>query len=69
MHARNSARRNQWLEECARRGLSPDAQRLERVLTSLATAITERGGQRRARPHLDAQLRRLRKLGGSSRVA
>jgi hypothetical protein len=50
-----------WLEECERRGWSPDAERLERVLSSLAAAITERGGRRRARPHLDAQLRRLRK--------
>jgi hypothetical protein len=50
-----------WLEECERRGWRPDAGRLERVLTSLAAAIGERGGQRRARPHLDAQLRRLRK--------
>jgi len=51
----------EWLEECERRGWTPDAERLGRVLESLAAAITERGGQRRARPHLDAQLRRLRK--------
>jgi len=51
----------EWLEECERRGWSPDPARLERVLVSLADAIAERGGQRRARPHLDAQLRRLRK--------
>ncbi|PVZ10972.1 HNH endonuclease [Actinomycetospora cinnamomea] len=51
----------EWLEECERRGWCPDAARLERVLASLAAAIVERGGQRRARPHLDAQLRRLRK--------
>ena len=51
----------EWLEECERRGWSPDPARLERVLVSLAGAIAERGGQRRARPHLDAQLRRLRK--------
>jgi hypothetical protein len=30
------------------------------VLRSLDRAITERGGQRRARPYLAAQLRRLR---------
>jgi hypothetical protein len=51
----------EWLEECERRGWSPDPVRLERVLVSLADAIAARGGQRRARPHLDAQLRRLRK--------
>jgi len=50
-----------WLEECERRGWSPDAERLQRVLESLATAIRDRGGQRRARPYLDAQLRRLRR--------
>ncbi len=50
-----------WLEECERRGWSPDEARLRDVLSSLATAIEERGGQRRARPQLDAQLRRLRK--------
>ncbi|WP_029430404.1 HNH endonuclease [Blastococcus sp. URHD0036] len=49
----------EWLEECRRRGWSPDEPRLERTLTGLAAAIAERGGQRRARPYLDAQLRRL----------
>jgi len=51
----------EWLEECERRGWHPDEPRLTRVLTSLAEAIAERGGQRRARPYLDAQLRRLRR--------
>jgi hypothetical protein len=50
-----------WLEECERRGWSPDVGRLEQVLASLAAAIAERGGQRRARPHLQTQLRRLRR--------
>jgi hypothetical protein len=61
----NSARGHvapvEWWEECCRRGWSPDAARLERALTGLAAAIAERGGQRRARPYLDAQLRRLRR--------
>lgn len=51
----------EWLEECRRRGWVPDEARLERSLTALAAAIAERGGQRRARPYLDAQLRRLRR--------
>jgi hypothetical protein len=51
----------EWLEECERRGWSPDAARLERSLEALARAIRLRGGRRRARPVLDAQLRRLRK--------
>lgn len=50
----------EWLDECERRGWHPDVPRLERVLESLQLAIRERGGQRRARPQLDGQLRRLR---------
>jgi hypothetical protein len=51
-----------WLEECRRRGWAPDVERLARSLSALAAAITARGGQRRARPHLDGQLRRLRRV-------
>ncbi|MGY1814144.1 HNH endonuclease [Blastococcus sp. SYSU D00820] len=50
-----------WLEECDRRGWTPDAARLQRALTALERAIGREGGQRRARPYLDAQLRRLRR--------
>ena len=53
----------QWLAECRRRGWQPDEARLSRTLQSLADAIARRGGQRRARPYLDAQLRRLRRGG------
>ena len=53
----------EWLEECARRGWTPDAPRLARALTGLAEAIAREGGQRRARPYLDGQLRRLRRAG------
>jgi hypothetical protein len=49
-----------WLEECERRGLAPDRAAIERSLTALQQAIAERGGQRKARPYLAAQLRRLR---------
>ena len=48
-----------WLEECERRGWQPDAGRLGRALDALQAAIDREGGQRRARPYLDAQLRRL----------
>ena len=51
----------EWLEECARRGWRPDPVRLARSLTALSQAIAVRGGQRRARPYLDGQLRRLRR--------
>ncbi len=51
----------EWLEECERRGWEPAYEVLVRALESLDRAIEERGGQRRARPYLDGQLRRLRK--------
>jgi hypothetical protein len=59
----------EWLEECLRRGWRPDEARLTRALVSLAEAIAVRGGQRRARPYLDAQLRRIRRREDPGRVA
>ena len=50
-----------WLEECQRRGWSPDVSRIRRALQSLDDAIGERGGQRRARTYVESQLRRLAK--------
>ncbi|MGY1603785.1 HNH endonuclease [Geodermatophilus sp. SYSU D00815] len=58
-----------WLEECERRGWTPDGPRLARALSALEAAIVREGGQRRARPYLDAQLRRLRRRGGGRTVA
>jgi 5-methylcytosine-specific restriction endonuclease McrA len=49
----------EWLEDCRRRGWEPDATAVQRALRSLDRAIAERGGQRRARPYLAAQLRRV----------
>ena len=49
-----------WADECERRGWSVDRDRLIRTLEALGGAIAERGGQRRARPWLASQLRRLR---------
>lgn len=51
----------EWLEECERRGWQPDRDVLVHALESLERAIAERGGQRRARPYLASQLRRLRR--------
>jgi 5-methylcytosine-specific restriction endonuclease McrA len=51
----------EWLEECLRRGWTPDEDRVSRSLTQLVGAITREGGRRRARPYLDGQLRRLRR--------
>ena len=49
----------EWLAESRRRGFEPDEAAIVRSLRSLERAIAERGGQRRARPYLDGQLRRL----------
>jgi hypothetical protein len=48
-----------WIDELERRGLEPDRDAVLRALRSLQTAIAERGGQRRARPYVTSQLRRL----------
>ena len=50
-----------WLAECERRGWSPDRGRVTDLLVGLREAIAHRGGQRRARPYVEAQLRRLRR--------
>jgi 5-methylcytosine-specific restriction endonuclease McrA len=54
-----------WLAECERRGWDPDVAAVARALTALDRAITERGGQRRARPYLAAQLRRVKRVCGA----
>ncbi|GAB2474510.1 HNH endonuclease [Jatrophihabitans fulvus] len=48
-----------WVEECRRRGWDPDVARIVGRLRALEDAIARRGGQRRARPYLAGQLRRL----------
>jgi hypothetical protein len=48
-----------FLADCEARGLAPDRAAVERGLLRLREAIEARGGQRRARPYLASQLRRL----------
>lgn len=48
-----------WLAACEARGLTPDRAAIERALRRTQLAIAARGGQRKARPYLDGQLRRL----------
>lgn len=48
-----------WIDECVRRGWDPDVDAVVHALRSLQAAIVVRGGQRRARPYVAAQLRRL----------
>lgn len=49
-----------WFDECERRGWEPNREVIVRALELLQAAIDERGGQRRARPYIASQLRRLR---------
>lgn len=51
----------EWLHECIGRGWQPDRAVIVRTLETLEAAIAARGGQRRARPYLASQLRRLRR--------
>ena len=53
-----------WLERCEQRGLEPDRAVVEASLHRLSEAIARRGGQRKARPYLEGQLRRLIKGSG-----
>lgn len=48
-----------WIDELERRGLEPDRDAVVRTLRLLQQAIERRGGQRRARPYVASQLRRL----------
>jgi hypothetical protein len=49
----------EWIDECERRGWQPGREVIVGRLLSLRNAIAERGGQRRARPYVASQLRRL----------
>src|SRR5689334_6194867 len=51
-----------WVDECLRRGWRPDLERILRALADLERAIGVRGGQRRARPYVEQQRRRLTRL-------
>lgn len=58
-----------WLQECRGRGWAPDTERVVRMLWQLSGAIEERGGQRRVRPYLAHQLRRLGQPNNGKRSA
>ena len=64
---RGHASLGDWADECERRGWPVDRARLVRTLEELTAAIARRGGQRRARPWLAAQRRRLGGRNGSGR--
>jgi len=54
-----------WIDECQRRGWRPDVTTVHASLHRLEAAISERGGQRRARPYIASQRRRLARSGHS----
>jgi hypothetical protein len=49
----------EWIDECERRGWRPDRDAVVAALHRLQSAFARRGGQRRARPYVASQLRRL----------
>lgn len=55
-----------WLDDCEQRGLRPNRAAIRASLGRLEAAIELRGGQRRARPYLSGQLRRLARAGYGS---
>lgn len=52
----------EWAQECIRRGWQPDLPAIISTLESLQSRIQRAGGQRRARPYLAGQLRRLGRM-------
>ena len=51
-----------WLNDCIGMGRTPRRDVVIAALERLQAAIVQRGGQRRARPYIESQLRRLRKM-------
>lgn len=51
-----------WLLDCEGLGRNPRKDVVIAAFERLKQAIAERGGQRRARPYIDSQLRRLKKM-------
>lgn len=52
----------EWAAECERRGWQPNLNVIIRALESLQERIALVGGQRKARPYVASQLRRLRNM-------
>jgi len=51
----------EWTDECTGRGWDPNVAVVVDALLRLRAAIETRGGQRRARPYVESQLRRLQR--------
>ncbi|HEV8024676.1 MAG TPA: HNH endonuclease [Candidatus Nanopelagicales bacterium] len=54
----------EWVEECRRRGWDPAVDVLVGAFESFQVRVARDGGARRARPYVDSQLRRLRRMDG-----
>lgn len=52
----------EWVTECQRRGWDPQIWTLIRAFEAFQQRVARDGGARRARPYVDSQLRRLRKM-------
>ena len=50
---------SEYVAACEERGLRPNRAAVARALLDLQDAIAARGGQRRARPYVERELRRL----------
>lgn len=61
--ARGHARPLEWLGECKAKGWDPNEKAVYAKLRELDQAIQKRGGQRKARPYLARELRRIEKEG------
>ena len=61
--ARGHARPLEWLGECKAKGWDPNEKAVDAKLRALDQAIQKRGGQRKARPYLARELRRIEKEG------
>ena len=52
----------EWIDECQRRGWEPSIATVIAVFEDFQTKVARDGGARRARPYVESQLRRLRRM-------
>ncbi|MDC3376378.1 HNH endonuclease [Candidatus Nanopelagicales bacterium] len=52
----------EWIDECQRRGWEPSIATVIAVFSDFQAKVARDGGARRARPYVESQLRRLRRM-------
>ncbi len=52
----------EWIDECRRRGWEPAVDVLIGTFEAFQSRVAKEGGARRARPYVESQLRRLRRM-------